>query len=157
MSYLVDFTELSLFHPGVKQKEFMTPLGGIIQCLEKKEVKPFITPFSRVSGAAFLFQAFPCRVFPCFYVPIHKQIARPDSTSSNDAGSPSGAGAPQPASSQQARSFSRQHGHRIPGGDVPVNKPVNLREGLRALPRTGQREIEILGAVPAPHMETCHE
>jgi hypothetical protein len=143
MTYLADSIEVDLFHPGVEQMRFIIPWGVINKTLENKRLTLFITPSSQLSEASFLFQAVPHPVFPNFHAPISKQIARPDSTSSNDAGSPLGAGTPQPASSQSALSFSRQHGHRVQGGDEPVNKQANLREGLTALPRPGVRESGI--------------
>lgn len=157
MTYLADSIEVDLFHPGVKRMRFIIPWGVINKTLENKRLTPFITPSPQLPEASFLFQAVPHPSFPTFHAPISKQIARPDSTSSNDAGSPSGAGAPQPASSQQARSFSRQHGHRIPGGDVPVNKPVNLREGLAALPRPRVRESGSHRTPPYWHGEASHD
>ncbi|MCG7851879.1 MAG: hypothetical protein MIO92_05100 [Methanosarcinaceae archaeon] len=152
MAYLADSIKFNSFHPGVKRMGFIIPWGVINKPLENKRLTPFITPSPQLSEASFFFQAVPHPVFPNFHAPINKQKARLDSTSSNDAGSPSGAGAPQPAIC-----FSRQPGHYVQGGDVPVNKPVNLREGLTALPRPGVRESGPDRTTPCRHREASHE
>ena len=156
MTYLADSIEVNLFHPGVKRMRFIIPWGVINKIIENKRLTLFITPSSQQSEARILFQVVPHPVFPNFPVPISKQIARLDNTSSNDAGSRGGAGAPQPAPSQPAICFSSQPGHYIQGGDVSVKK--NVREGLTALPlpMPGVREPGSQRTTPYQHKEASH-
>lgn len=149
MAYLIDSIEIDLFHPGVERMEFIIPRGVINKRLENKRLTPFITPSSQLSEAHSLFQGVSSPFLPTFRSPTDKRTARLHNISSNHAGSRGGAGIRQPASSQPAFSFSRQPGPYIQGGDAPVSKPASLREGLTALPRPGQLELEIPGAMTA--------
>jgi hypothetical protein len=157
MTYLADSIEVDLFHPGVKRMGFIIPWGVINKPLKNNRLTLFITPSSQLSETSFLFQVVPHPIFPNFHAPISKQIARPDSTSSNDAGSPSGAGTRQPAPSQPAICFSSQPGHYIQGGDVSVKD--NVREGLTALPlpMPGVRESGSHRTTQCRHREASHE
>ena len=157
MTYLADSIEVNLFHPGVRRMRFIIPWGVINKIIENKRLTLFIAPSSQQSEARILFQVVPHPVFPNFPVPISKQIARLDNTSSNDAGSRGGAGAPQPAPSQSAICSSRQSGYYVQGGDLQVNK--NVREGLTALPlpMPGVRESGSHRTTQCRHREASHE
>jgi len=156
MTYLADSVEVVLLHRGVEQMRFMIPLGVINERLENKEVTLFVTPTSQVSEAPFFFQAIPRPVLTIHIVLTH-QTTYSLAPSSNDAGSRGGAGAPQPAPSQSAICFSRQPGHYVQGGDLPVNK--NVRAGLTALPllMPGVRESGSHRTTQCRHREASHE